>query len=198
MAICVSGWSDLSRPAMGRAVALPSARVGRSARRDRRRAPCRTDQARDLPFVPPLVCDPSSRTRIGHPDGAGTAWPQRCQHDDGVHACAESRTAGSSESGRSASAALDEGTAWRGGQRSVGGGFRPMGHRVFAAMHGGMAGDVFVLACGPTRSYGLLSWLLCEHRGRGRLRPWLFSGCRLIVEGRGGPRLCEVQRRPGR
>ena len=67
------------------------------------------DQACDLPFVSALVCDPSSRRRVGHPDGAGTARPQGCQHDDGVHACVESRTAGCSESGRSPSAALEEG-----------------------------------------------------------------------------------------
>lgn len=51
-----------------------------------------------------------------------------------------------------------------------------MGHRVFAAMHGGIAGDVFVLACGPTGSYGLLSWLRCEHRRRGRFAAMLVFG----------------------
>ena len=70
---------NLPRSARGRAVAIPSARVCRSAGRDRRRAPCGTDQACDLPFIPPFICDASSRRRLGHPDRTGTVGAQGCE-----------------------------------------------------------------------------------------------------------------------
>ena len=36
-----------------------------------------------------FVCDALAGGRGGYPDGAGVARPQRCEHDDDLHTCAE-------------------------------------------------------------------------------------------------------------
>jgi hypothetical protein len=155
---------------------MPDA-LGRPARRNGGGPQGRADQACDLPFVPSLVSDPSSRRRVGHPDGAGTARPQRCQHDDGVHACVESGTAGCSESGRPASVAVEAGNGQRAGQGSVGGGSRswPATLRSHARRHGGRHLRASMRA---DRRLRTSAWAAVSARRRGHLRPWWFSGCR--------------------
>jgi hypothetical protein len=44
---------------------------------------------RDLPHVPALVRDPPAGGRLRHPDGAGVARAQGCQHDHDLHARAQ-------------------------------------------------------------------------------------------------------------
>ena len=51
--------------------------------------------------LPAFVCDPPARGRLRHSDGAGVAGARGCQHDDGVHARAQSRSSRRSQSRRS-------------------------------------------------------------------------------------------------
>jgi len=37
-----------------------------------------------------LVCHAFAGGRSRYPDCAGATWPQRCEHDDDLHTCAES------------------------------------------------------------------------------------------------------------
>jgi integron integrase len=70
-------------------VSLPNA-LSRKYPRDQARRPRSADhQARQQPHVAPLIRHAPARTRPGHPHGAGTARPQRRQHDDDLHACAQ-------------------------------------------------------------------------------------------------------------
>ncbi len=53
------------------------------------------DAGLDKPATPhtlrTLVRDAPARRRLRHPHGAGAAWPQRCRHDDDLHARPQSR-----------------------------------------------------------------------------------------------------------
>jgi len=42
-------------------------------------------------LTPSPVCDTSAGRRLRHSDHPGVTWSQRCEHDDGLHACSEPR-----------------------------------------------------------------------------------------------------------
>lgn len=90
MAVRISGGTDLPRRTFRSADAFSSAQVGSPARSHRGRVPCRRHETCDVPHIPAFVRDASSRERLGHSDGSGTPWSCRREHDDGVHARAES------------------------------------------------------------------------------------------------------------
>ena len=100
MAIRVSGRANLSRSAVGSAVAVPSARVGGAEGGRRRRAGRGHPQARRPAQYAPFFCDPSPRRRLRHPHRAGTARACRREYDDGLSARAKPRRARRSEPAR--------------------------------------------------------------------------------------------------
>ncbi len=57
-------------------------------------------QAGHSAHAAPFLCHPFARWRLRHPNGAGTAWPCRREHDDDLHACAPARWAWRSQPAR--------------------------------------------------------------------------------------------------
>ena len=116
VAVRFSGRAALPRSTVGPSFEISPTRVRGAARRDGGRPAGRPDQARDLSHVPAFVCDPSTGGRIGHSNGAGASGSSRCEHDDGVYACAQSGTAWCAESGGSVASGL----GWRRGRHAPG------------------------------------------------------------------------------
>lgn len=85
-----------------RAAPAPSARDGRSASGQGRRSSRGHCPSGDLPFAPAFICDAPAGGRVRHANDSGAAVASGCEHDDGVHARAQSRATGSTESAGSA------------------------------------------------------------------------------------------------
>jgi integrase len=111
------------RPDVGLAVGLPRhaplhrprhrpapppslARIGPAARGQARPADRRHHQARQLPHVPSLVRDASSRGRSRYSDSPGTIGTSRRGDHDDIHPRAEPRASGRSQPRRSAARAV--------------------------------------------------------------------------------------------
>ena len=57
-------------------------------------------QGGELSYLAAQLCDPSARSGVRHPDGAGTPWAQRRQYDDDIHPGAQPRWSRGQEPGR--------------------------------------------------------------------------------------------------
>jgi hypothetical protein len=113
LAVCVSRVADLPRSALGTAYALSSSRIGRAeGDRDGGASIGHREEGRPA-HVSAFLCNSSSRRRLRYSDSAGVAWAQGCQHDDGVHARAQSRGGRGEESCGSAGVVCAEGLAAR-------------------------------------------------------------------------------------
>ena len=93
MAVRVSCLSHLHGSEVGATDPLSSPRNRRSEGGRPRRAACWNREARRSAHVQALVRDTPARRWVRHSDSAATARPLRCQHDDGVYARAQPRTA---------------------------------------------------------------------------------------------------------
>jgi integron integrase len=82
-----------------------SRRVGAPARGEGSAARGRDRQARELPYVAPLIRHASARGRLRHPHRAGAARALRRVDDHDLHTCAQQGRARSEEPARSARAA---------------------------------------------------------------------------------------------
>ena len=57
--------------------------------RETSRAGSRREQGRQLPHLPPFLCNPPAGTGAGHTNHPGAARPQGCEHHHDLHPCAQ-------------------------------------------------------------------------------------------------------------
>ena len=117
MALGLSGDAALHQSRDGSSVPSPSPRVRRTACHDGGGASQRDFQTGHVPHVTTLARHALPGERRRYPDRAGTSGTPGCVHDDVVHARAQSRGAGRSQSSRSRRAGR------------LGGGVRGLGRR---------------------------------------------------------------------
>ena len=91
----------LPRRPVGTAIAISPARVGGAACRGSGHPTGWNPEARRLPYVQAFVCHAFARRRVRHSHSPRAPWPCRCQHDDDLHACPQSRCIGRAQSCRS-------------------------------------------------------------------------------------------------
>ena len=90
LAVRVSRVSGMYGPEMGATNALSPSRISRPEGGGARGTPGRDDQARGTAHVPALIRYTPARGWVRHSDRAGAAGPRGRQHDDDVHARAQS------------------------------------------------------------------------------------------------------------
>ena len=100
LAVCVSGFEDLSRSAVGSTLSLSLARVGGPAGSLERRASGRRHKASRAAQLPALICDAPSRGWSRHSNRPRVARSCGRLHDDDVYPRAQSWRAWRSESVR--------------------------------------------------------------------------------------------------
>ncbi len=101
LAVRVSRTDALGRPALRKGAQAPRLGGRIAARRTSRGSQGRPYQARELPYLSPLLCYASAGSGLRHPNRAGAAGTFRRAHHHDLHPCAESRrTRGEEPAGR--------------------------------------------------------------------------------------------------
>src|SRR5690606_13802213 len=100
LAVCFPGEPAFHRSALRRRAPSSSRSENAAAFSAQRRARSRARKTGVVPYLPPLVRDPSAGSRLRHPHGAGAARPCRRQDHDDLYTRAEPRRPRCSESAR--------------------------------------------------------------------------------------------------
>ena len=117
VAVALSRDARILGPRDPRAAATPSPPDRPARRGDISGAGGGPSSAGDLSHLPALVRNAPARSRVRHPDGAGTARAPGCEHDDDLHARVEPWwTWGAESVGRSRRRTPRVGGSWVGGR----------------------------------------------------------------------------------
>src|SRR5712691_2703771 len=104
LAVGISGHPVLHRLGDRRAAATSPARIRSAAGGQGGGAGGGDLPPSDVSFVAAFVCDAPARGWLRHPNNPGVAWASGCEHDDDLHARAQSGWPRGAESARSAGA----------------------------------------------------------------------------------------------
>ena len=100
MAVRVPAGEAMEERADRRARTSSYRRIAVPKIRRRRRSASPTHEARHEPRASAFVRHASAHGRLRHSDGSGATGARRCEDDDDLHACAQSRRSGSPQPGR--------------------------------------------------------------------------------------------------